>query len=202
MHVTMRWPPPLRPGLAAGCSRLPHLRWERQKGPLRVRTGVRSHLPGDERHQAIRPSPCCVRCVHDARERQEAGRGVEGVDGRRPCSAAAGVRLAAVVRLRAASAELASFCLCHSAGSVPVRKPYRRVHLRAADWSLDDVPIALTFRARLRGLAARPLRTERWASLLLFAFLRLTAPSKMMRSSRRIVGRVLPPARCRSRWWS
>jgi hypothetical protein len=70
---------------------------------------------------AVRPTPVrlhphCLRCVYDAPEEPRSIRGIERIDGRGPCSAAAGVRLAAVVRLAAACAELASLCLCHSEG--------------------------------------------------------------------------------------
>ena len=67
-------------------------------------------------------------------------------------SAAASVGLAAVVRLRAASAQLASFCLCHSRARVPTGAPYRRVDLTTGGWSLCDVAIAGTHRERRRGL--------------------------------------------------
>ena len=53
------------------------------------------------------------RASHDARKPPGPVRGIETEDGW-VRSAAAGVRLAAVVRLAAAGAELASLCLCHS----------------------------------------------------------------------------------------
>jgi len=72
-------------------------------------------------------------------------------------SAAASVGLAAVVRLGAAGAQLASFCLCHSAGSVPVSVPYRRVGLRCGDWAFDDISLAVGFSARLVGMRRKDI---------------------------------------------
>jgi len=67
-------------------------------------------------------------------------------------SAAARVGLTAVVRLRAAGAKLASFCLCHSAQRVPTTRPYRRIALHHPLWNLEDVVVADTPRSRLMGL--------------------------------------------------
>lgn len=69
-------------------------------------------------------------------------------------SAAASVGLAAVVRLRAASTQFASFCLCHSARIVPVSRSYRRVHLSGHEWERADVALPVGFWQRLRGIAA------------------------------------------------
>ncbi len=67
-------------------------------------------------------------------------------------SAAARVGLTAVIRLRAAGAKLASFCLCHSAQRVPMTRPYRRIALHHELWTLEDVIIADSHRSRLMGL--------------------------------------------------
>jgi hypothetical protein len=66
--------------------------------------------------------------------------------------AAARVGLAAVVRLRAASAQFTSFCLCHSGASVPMKLRYRRVRLWHPEWVLDDVVVAHSHRERRLGL--------------------------------------------------
>ena len=65
---------------------------------------------------------------------------------------AARVGLAAVVRLRAASAEFTSFCLCHSGTSVPMKLAYRRVLLYHPGWMLDEVVVASSHRDKLFGL--------------------------------------------------
>lgn len=72
-------------------------------------------------------------------------------------SAAASVGLAAVVRLRATSTQFASFCLCHSAGIVPVSRLYRRVDLSAQGWLCPDVGVPVGFWQRLIGIAARDI---------------------------------------------
>jgi hypothetical protein len=67
-------------------------------------------------------------------------------------SAAPSVGLAAVVRLGPASAELASFCLCHSAISVPVETMYLRLNLLWESGALDGVVAVSGFTDRLLGI--------------------------------------------------
>jgi hypothetical protein len=101
-----------------------------QRGPpgsphtkMRPAPSLASRRESHARRPAIRPFPCCLRYAHDAREESGSVRGNEETNGRGSCSAASGVRLAAVVRLAAACAEFTSLCLCHSAGERTRRPP-------------------------------------------------------------------------------
>ena len=93
------------------------------------------------------PSHRCRRGVHRSCE-PELGDRKSGVAE----SAAAGVGLAAVVRLGTASPEFASFCLCHGATRVPGTLMYRRVRLTGGSWSLVDVCVLGTPLERLLGI--------------------------------------------------
>ena len=74
-------------------------------------------------------------------------------------SAAPSVGLAAVVRLGAASAELTSFCLCHSATSVPAEMTYQRLNLCWEPGGVTGVDVAIDFSGRLLGMRRGPTKS-------------------------------------------
>ena len=155
MHVTMRWPPPLRPGLTAGCSRLPHLRWRGQKAPFafgRVSGRTSPETRGTRLFGCLCAAYAAFMTRANDRKQVEESRGLTAV-GRAQPRPAFGLRPWFALLRRARSLRRFAFAIV--SGSVPGGRPYRpgrSVVLATDRWRSLPITVAITSADRLVGM--------------------------------------------------